>query len=490
MSRIIIIFSIFALCASCKKFVELTPPDTSLEADKVFQSDITGISAVTSILGELGGYNSFSQGFGGISIVSGLVADELTTVSIQPAYQEIYTNTLLPGNTIIAEIWNRAYKHIYATNAIIEGASRSTALSTNARNQILGEAYFLRSFLYFQLVNLFGDVPFLTGTDYEKNLQAAREPVKNILNNIAEDLKLSKSMLSVNYLDNTGAATTKRIRPNKWAATALLARVYLYLEDWPNSELQANEVISQAATYILDPNLNNVFKPGTREAIWHLPPGITTNGQTLYTGDGSSFSVNYIKSFGVGPQSFGYDLSNYIPDSFVALFEPGDARKSSWIDSLNDGTRKYYVPYKYKTGIDAVGTLDYLMVLRLSEQYLVRAEARLGQNNFDGARQDIDTVRSRARLLPTTVPSTRAGIMAAIEHERQLELFLEWGQRWMDLKRWPGINNPAISRAEEIMSVVTPVKGGVWDEDWLRFPIPVNEVRNGPNMSQNDGYPQ
>lgn len=487
MFRYIIFFFIFFAAASCKQFVELTPPDTSLESDKVFQSDITATSAVGSILGELGTYGVFTQGYGGVSIVSGLTADELNTVSQQLAYQQVYTNTLLPDNMIVSEIWNRAYKHIYATNSIIEGATRSTSLSNNAKNQILGEAYFLRAFMYFQLVNLYGEIPVVTGTDYKQNLVASRQPADKVMQQMVDDLKQAQSLLTATYSNNNNQVATARVRPNKWAATALLARVYLYQKDWQNAETQATEVISQRGTYILDPNLNNVFKPSSREAIWHLPPSITPTLTTLYTGDGGSFSVSYLKSFGVGPQSFGFDLSNYLNTDLISLFEAGDKRRSSWIDSLSEAGKKYYVPFKYKIGLDNVGTTDYLMMLRLGEQYLVRAEARLKLNNTAGARQDLDTLRARAGLTATTA-ATPAQIMTAIEQERWKELFTEWGHRWFDLKRWPGIANPSVSRAEEVMAVVTPRKGGVWNKNWLKFPIPVNEVRNGPNMSQNDGY--
>lgn len=489
MLKYITVFLLLIAAASCKKFVELTPPDTSLEAEKVYQSDISATSAVSSILGELGSYSAFSQGFGGISILCGLTADELNTVSQQPSYQQVFTNTLLPDNTITGDIWNRGYKHIYAANAIIEGATRSTSLSDKARKQVLGEAYFLRAFMYFQLMNLYGDLPLLTGTDYQQNLAASRQPVSKVLQQMTDDLTQAQSMLTASYSNNNNLTTTARVRPNKWAATALLARVYLYQRNWQHAEEQATAVISRSDTYVLDPNLNNVFKPSSPEAIWHLPPGVSNSAQNTYTGDGYSFSVAYLKSFGVGPQAFGFDLSNYLNDGLVALFEPGDKRRDSWIDSLSEGGKKYYMPYKYKNGADGGGTLEYLMVLRLAEQYMIRAEARLKQNNLTGARQDIDALRARAGLSATTA-TTGDQIMAAIEKEKRLELFLEWGQRWMDLKRWPGITNPGISRAEEVMAVVTPQKGGVWNKNWLKFPIPVNEVRNGPNMVQNDGYTQ
>jgi hypothetical protein len=485
---ILTVFIVLAATASCKKFVELTPPDTALVASKVFDLDISATSAVTAILGEVAGYNAFSGGYSGISVVSGLMSDELTTVSQQLTYIQVFSNTLLSDNPIITDIWTRAYQHVYRTNAIIEGVQRSTALSAAARSQVLGEAYFLRAFMYFYLTNLYGPLPLITSTNYEENRQASRQPATAILKQIVEDLKLAQELLGTQYADNNNKSTTARIRPNKWAATALLARALLFQKDWAKAETEAGSVIGQGGTYILDANLNNVFKPAAQEAIWHLPPGVYSTGQTLYAIDGYHFGVQLLKSYGLPPQSFGYDYSNYMNDSLGAAFEPNDKRKLNWVDSLVVSGKKYYMPYKYKNGSNTTtGTADYLVVLRLAEQYLIRAEARLQQNNLSGAIQDINTIRARAGL-PATTAATPAQVMAAIEQERRLELFTEWGHRWFDLKRWPATGNPAVSRAEELMAVLTPKKGGVWSGNWLVMPIPRNEILNGPNMIQNTGY--
>jgi hypothetical protein len=124
------------------------------------------------------------------------------------------------------------------------------------------------------------------------------------------------------------------------------------------------------------------------------------------------------------------------------------------------------------------------MVLRLGEQYLIRAEARAQQGKVTGAgsaEEDLDAIRTRAGLSPTTA-STQAQMLDAILQERRVELFAEWGHRWLDLKRTNTI--------DQVMSVVAPSKGGVWESYKALYPIPFNELLLNPKLKpQNPGYP-
>jgi hypothetical protein len=118
------------------------------------------------------------------------------------------------------------------------------------------------------------------------------------------------------------------------------------------------------------------------------------------------------------------------------------------------------------------------MMLRLSEQYLIRAEARTQQNNFNGAQSDINAIRTRAGL-STTTATDKSSLMNAIQHERQDELFTE-GHRWFDLKRTNKVN--------DVMNIVTPLKGGMWDITDELYPLPVSDILKNPNLVQNAGY--
>jgi hypothetical protein len=122
---------------------------------------------------------------------------------------------------------------------------------------------------------------------------------------------------------------------------------------------------------------------------------------------------------------------------------------------------------------------EYTVVLRLAEQYLIRAEARAQQGNLLDAQADLNIIRSRAGLSDRSINNVDL-LLTAIMHERQVELFSEWGHRWLDLKRTNTVN--------AVMSVITPQKGGTWSSNWAWFPIPQSEIRTNVKLKQNLGY--
>ena len=145
--------------------------------------------------------------------------------------------------------------------------------------------------------------------------------------------------------------------------------------------------------------------------------------------------------------------------------------------SVNGNT--YYYPYKYKSATLNAPIVEYLMVLRLAEQYLIRAEARARQNNVGGALGDLDTIRARARL-PDISANDQASLLSAIMHERQIELFTEWGNRWLDLKRKGNL--------DIVMDSVATSKHTTWNSNWQWYPIPSYEIVQDPHLVQNPGY--
>jgi hypothetical protein len=134
---------------------------------------------------------------------------------------------------------------------------------------------------------------------------------------------------------------------------------------------------------------------------------------------------------------------------------------------------------KYKIGLVNEATAEYDVVLRLGEQYLIRAEARAEENNLTGSAADLNFIRTRAGL-PNTTATSQAALLAAILHERQVELFTEWGHRWFDLKRTGNLN--------AVMGAVTPIKGGTWTASGALYPIPQSEITLDPKLTQNEGY--
>jgi hypothetical protein len=131
------------------------------------------------------------------------------------------------------------------------------------------------------------------------------------------------------------------------------------------------------------------------------------------------------------------------------------------------------MPYKYKLRTGTPVT-EYNTVLRLAEQYLIRAEARLNQNKLQAALADINEIRKRAGLAALPQHMAKAEIALALEKERQLELLGEWGHRWFDLVR----TNRAVPVLSKIKADFT-----VSDQ---KIPISTSILLTNTHLEQND----
>src|SRR5262249_20626233 len=124
----------------------------------------------------------------------------------------------------------------------------SNTLSANVRQQLLGECKFLRALHYFYLVNLYGSLPLPLTNDYKVNSALASVTPDLVYVQIVSDLHSAEQLLSANYLDGSLAkVAADRIRPSAWVATALLARVYLYMRNWAGADSAASALIGNAS---------------------------------------------------------------------------------------------------------------------------------------------------------------------------------------------------------------------------------------------------
>lgn len=483
MKKFIKIYIVVAMAATmgCSKFVELDPPANSISDKVAYTTDATATSVVTGILYNMTANTDFVHGVSGVGLLTALETDELRYYASTQATAEFAKTSLLSDNARVLGFWVRSYKLIYACNAAIKGVSESGSLTEAVKNQLIGEAKFLRAFSYFYLVNLYGGVPVPTTTDYTLNITLPRKSVAEVYQQIIQDLSDAKLLLKNEYQSGSNAVTTDRVRPNKFAATALLARVYLYTGDWANAESSATEVINQSATYKMDKDLNKIFLTSSQEAIWQL--GIAANGSGINTWEGNIYIFTSSPVTGYP----GITLS----DSQMSVLI-GDKRQASWTKSLVLGTESYPYAFKYKVyqASPNSATTEYTVMLRLAEQYLIRAEARAMQGKITGSGsgiEDINVVRSRVDLTPAAA-STLPDFMAVLEKERRTELFTEMGHRWFDIKRWKGFSNTAVTRADEIMPAITTAKGGVWKPEYKLWPIPASELNVNVNLTPNPGY--
>jgi hypothetical protein len=456
--------------SSCKKIIEVNAPYTSFNGENVFTTDATAIAAVTSIYATMSRSNINVNGITSISFYAGLSADE---ISLLPAFntepaRSHYKNSLTAISAPV--FWNAFYTTIYQANAAVEGLSKSTVLTTEVKQQLLGESKFIRAFCYFYLVNFYGDVPLALSTDYKANSLMPRVASSQVNEQIISDLVQAKNLLNAGYIEADGLtskANTERVRPNKFTAASLLARAYLFAGDYPNAEIQASEVINNTKVYNLT-TLNNVFNKNNSEAIWQLQPvNLGWN-----TEDARVFILPV-----TGPNTSNYPA--FINKRLLNSFEKNDLRKTSWLDSVKVGNDTFYYPHKYKSATLNTPVTEYNTVFRLVEQYLIRAEARAQQNNISGAQSDLNLIRNRAGLGKTPAVSQK-DLITAILQEYRFEFFTEWGHRWLHLKRTGNIDS--------LMNIETPLKGGQWEPTDQFYPIPQNDLLFNPNLTQTLGY--
>lgn len=448
--------SIICVMTSCNKLIEIPPnPPNQIPASVLF-ADSSGImSAWASIYNSMGPsiINSYS---GAITITTGLAGDEIVTFTGGSASDvAMQNNNITSSEGKAYGCWRDGYVNLFRINSCLENIADTKAISEQLKNQLIGEARFVRAYTYFYLVNLFGPVPLITSTDYVINKRLSRTSVDSVYAQIINDLTEAEVLLMDNY------PSAGRARPNKQVANALLARVYLYRGQWEHAEVAANKVITSGKYSLVD--LPSVFLKGNNEAIWQLP----SNGTNAQTAEG----------FTLIPTANNRIPTYFLTESMLNSFEPVDLRKTQWIGVNTVATVAYTYPAKYKNRTVAATPAEDYVLMRLSEMYLIRAEARAHQENTSDAIDDLDMIRNPTRVgLPVyNGATTPSAILDAIMKERRIEFYCEGGHRWYDLKR---------------TGTIDQVLGGKpgWQSTDALLPIPNSERLLNPFLSQNLGY--
>lgn len=420
------------LLAGCDSLLDVEPP-----------SQLTGTTAIEDANGARnalrGAYSVLQSGsyYGGDFIFFGdLLADNTVHTGTFTSYAEADNNSLLADNGSVEGMYEDLYFGISVTNQILERVPGLDDLPEAEKNQILGEAHFLRALHYHNLVKLWGPVPLITSTltSVEEASEVTRSPVDAVYAQILSDLQDAEGLMTDE--DQTRQASLG-------AAKALLARVHLYRGEWAQAQQKADEVL--ALEYALADAYPDLFTPDaeTPEAIFLL-----------------DFNVQNYNNFGYYFQT--RREVRPTPDLYTS-YEEGDARLA-W--SIEENAAGLLTGRKWPT---TTGDEDF-HVIRLGEVVLIRAEALARQGQLDDAVDAYNRLRVRAGLAPHVLGedvTTQQEVLDAIWHERRLELAFE-GDRWPDLLR--------TGRATEVLDL---------RECQLLFPIPERELNVAPNMEQN-----
>lgn len=365
-------------------------------------------------------------------------------------YRQFNNHSYQADHTTINSTWYAIYATLNSANQVIDkvGALQSADLTEAEKNRIVGEAYFIRALSLFDLGRTWGNVPIITkatvtANDFDGVKQSKQA---DVYKQVIADLEKALTLLPEKVDRNRATKNTVR---------ALLARVYLYAENWAKAEEYASLLIADANYQLVD--YPTFFQSkATKESIFEL----------LYTtADKNGHSLLWLTSAEGGRREWAP------AESIVTLLaDPtvGGTRKALYKDQSTATNPKFYVGILYwrTTGDDPA------YILRISEQYLIRAEARVKKATPDltGALADLNAVRLRAKI-PASTANTVADLTLAIENERHVEFPFE-PHRWFDLVR--------TKRAGTVLGVTDPNK-------WI-FPIPYNDLAADKDLVQNTGY--
>ncbi len=462
--KIVFLFS-FVLIFSCENRLDVIPED-NVASSTVFSSFATINGAVVGIYSknQSGDLNGMAQ------LMSDFMSDNVNFVGSFPSLQEVDQFATLATNTSIDNIWLDGYELIGAANSIIVNlpeVTDVTGLTDEDKTRFIGEAKFLRALTYFQLVNLFAQ-PYQFSAGSNLGVPLVTKPFEG--GDIAE-FQLERStvnevhaFIEQDLLDAIAALPEENgLRAEAGAARALLARLYLYRENWANAANFADQVIN-SGNYALAANYDFYdANPSSPENIF-----VVVNTPTDGPQENAGSDETYVNFYNPSPGGRGdAPFSQNLIDAFAA--EAGDRRFDELSAAASDaGGNDTFFTTKYP---DVVNNASDGMVLRMTEMYLIRAEANFqdGTAVGDSPLNDINVLRTRAGLTALTAVD-----LDAILLERRKELCFE-GHRRMDLLR----NNLNLRPDNGAVSAPGANK--------VIFPIVEDETTNNPNITQNPG---
>lgn len=443
------------LClTSCEELVDIDLPNNQLNTENVYANPYTTELVLSNLYSNLRETPLFHGGQG-LNYDFGKYTDELESFQ-QNDY--IYLNSLNASSSPTHKYWDQSYVNLYQINAFIKGVSASTKIVEKDKNVYLGEAYFLRALYYHYLCQLYGDIPYITTTDYKTNSRIGKTPYLKVLDLIEKDLKKALELLENNYRH------PDRIYPNKAVVELLLAKNYLLQKRYDLTDIYAQNVMNNSS-YALETDLNKVFKKDARSTLWQMSPNENNMPYTeTYEATYSIFT----------PFTFPFLVNVALSSSLLNSFDPNDIRLQNWVKTYSDGTTIYSHAYKYKNTSNNID--EFSIRFRLEEAYFLKSEALAYQEKVSDAVDILNEIRVKRGL--TTLPTTlnKIDFITELLFEYQREFFTEGGHRFLDLKRNNRLN---------ILETIKPN----WEAKHALLPIPESEILMNENLKpQNHGY--
>lgn len=479
------------LLGGCTKdFLDIQPTN-SVTTENFYKTSTDALQATTAAYSQLnqgGMFNYSLWAIGDVMSDNSFLGGGGAADGIE--FQQLDNFSIPSTNPLTTNHWQRSYLGIGQTNQVltrVPGIDMDAAL----KNRCLGEAEFLRALYYFYLVRGFGDVPLVLtpAASAAEASSVTRTPAAQVYAQIIKDLTDAITKLPATYSgDDLGRAT-------KWAATGLLAKVYLTQGDMANAATQARAVIAGSGKAMWPSFASNfqVENENGQESLFEVQ---FKSGLTNYTTDGPGSVMNEFwgaRFFGspyvVASGGYGFNVpekdlvSRYAAGDTrraATLFAPGDAYPDGQIQpaSLVGNPNGYTIRKQYvgRTNVNNWDSPLNFPVLRFSEMYLILAEA--APQSAEGI-EAINKVRRRAFGLAINTPAPAVDLTtvsnAAVIQERRLEFAFE-DDRWYDLKR-----------TKTLVSALKAQGKAVQEFNYL-LPIPQAEINVNANLTQNPGY--
>ncbi|MCQ2369072.1 MAG: RagB/SusD family nutrient uptake outer membrane protein [Paludibacteraceae bacterium] len=514
-----VVFATVSL-VSCNWIKEPSPGTVTL--DDYYTSGIACVYNVNAVYVPLSyGYNRsyyYEWYFGDIMSDDALKGGDGITDGLD-AY-DIDNFNININNNIVLDFYQAQFQGIGRCNmalANIPDVACDSTMTQKVKDRLLGECYFLRGYYYFRLVRLFGGVPLVTTVQKDDSQwHPARASKEEIYTQIIKDFKKADSLLwnkseVANYEKSKG--TLEIGRATKGAALAMLLKVNLYKGDYAEAKKWGDEFIAtQSNEYGLEPNYYDLFTLEHENGIESIFEIQYAEEATSDYGSGNGCTRGTFTQVLTRPRNTaigGWGWNKPTNDLYDE-FEEDDIRREATIlipdyNGIDDGDEYLGTIYNNrksgwynvadnnapKLAHQSRGPLN-KPEIRYADFLLMYAEA-CAMSGSGNAATYLNMVRDRVGLpefgeyqIEINGEMVTPDIMQAIKHERRVELAME-GHRWFDLLRWGTakevMENYRKNETPEARAEMKP-----WDDKFLLMPIPAEELKLNPNLTQNPKY--
>lgn len=496
-SKVIYLIPFLFILNACDSFLDEVPKNV-IDPDRFYSTEADGVAALTGIYNHLMSTELFGRHCGRFF---NLTADDMAPTRDLGAARTDLAFKYDENDPLLRGIWITMYKAINDANLLIY-RTKNSDIPESARKELEAEALFLRSFMYYYMVLMFKDVPYITeptidDESYNTNAFMSRTPSETILSSIIGDLEIAEAELPAKI------RTDYKMRPTRWAAKTLKLKVYSWQKNHTEVKAAAQDIIQNSFHKLL-PNYGDIFRHDNEfndemifqfDYVFNLVPG--SNG-TSYLPRGQDERI------GTPVPTWFRGFGQYTLYKSIVASHPDDLRKFHNIyEQLDNGAmlnfsyiRKMIRPLQVpEEGRNNDG--QNFQFFRLADVYLELAEA---ENELNGpnalAYNSINIVRKRAGLEDLN-GLNQAELRQAIRDERLYEFLGEGTIRKIDLMRW-GILRQAIEQrllAEQVAPRRRPVLINILNTKLqnlqphkIIFPIPIQEIILNNNLTQNLGY--